>query len=108
MLLAGPDPSAVELRCLESPGPPIGWDVDLPFETRCSISMRVPESWSSANGVYEIEKTDGENWDFDQFLRFMAATGPDGDAMERLLAHTRQLHGSDILADDFSMLELIF
>ncbi len=108
LLLAGPDPSAVELRCLESPGPPIGWDVDLPFESAVLDLDACARILVFSDGVYEIEKTDGENWDFDQFLRFMAATGPDGDAMERLLAHTRQLHGSDILADDFSMLELIF
>ena len=108
LLLAGPDPSAVELRCLESPGPPIGWDVDLPFENAVLDLDACARILVFSDGVYEIEKTDGENWDFDQFLRFMAATGPDGNAMERLLAHTRQLHGSDILADDFSMLELIF
>jgi sigma-B regulation protein RsbU (phosphoserine phosphatase) len=108
LLLAGPDPSAAELRCLESPGPPIGWDVDLPFENAVLALDPCARLLVFSDGVYEIEKTDGENWDFDQFLHFMAATPPDGNAMERLLAHTRQLHGSDTLADDFSMLELIF
>ena len=38
----------------------------------------------------------------------MAAVPREVNSMDHLLAHVRQLHGSDALADDFSMLELIF
>ena len=33
---------------------------------------------------------------------------PEVNTMDRLFAHARQLHGTDTLADDFSMLELAF
>ena len=60
-----------------------------------------------SDGVFEIEKTDGENWAFDEFFRFMAAVPPEVNSMDHFLAYVRQLHGADILADDFSMLELV-
>jgi sigma-B regulation protein RsbU (phosphoserine phosphatase) len=59
-----------------------------------------------SDGVFEIEKTDGENWDFDEFVRFMGDTPPQTNSMDRLLACARELHGSDTLTDDFSILEL--
>jgi hypothetical protein len=36
----------------------------------------------------------------------MGAAPPDTNSMDRLLACARQLHGSDTLTDDFSILEL--
>ena len=101
LLLAGPDPSAVELRVSNRRGRRSVRDVDLPFESAVLDLDACARILVFSDSVYEIEKTDGENWDFDQFLRFMAATGPDGDAMERLLAHTRQLHGSEHLRMTF-------
>jgi phosphoserine phosphatase RsbU/P len=110
LLLAGSQPAAaeLELRRLESQGPPIGWELDLPFETNRVGLDPSDRLFILSDGVFEIEKTDGENWDFDEFLHFMATLPPGAGAMDHLLAHVRQLHGSDTLADDFSMLELVF
>jgi phosphoserine phosphatase RsbU/P len=108
LLLANPSGLPAELQPLESDGSPIGWNLGLPFE--CNAVMLDPGAklFIFSDGVYEIEKTDGVNWTYDEFLQFMAAVPHDTYAMDSLLAKTRQLHGSDVLADDFSMLELIF
>jgi sigma-B regulation protein RsbU (phosphoserine phosphatase) len=96
------------MQQLESQGPPIGWNLGLPFETTIVALDSGARLFIFSDGVFEIEKTDGENWTFDEFLLFMAAVPQGINPMDRLLAHSRQLHGSDILADDFSMLEIIF
>ncbi len=108
LLLSSSNPSAAELQQLEPHGPPIGWNLGLPFEATVMTLDPSARIYIFSDGVYEIEKTDGENWTFEEFLQFMAAVPKGINSMDHLLAHARQLHGSDILADDFSILELIF
>jgi sigma-B regulation protein RsbU (phosphoserine phosphatase) len=108
LLSAGPRPAAAQLKCLEAQGPPIGWDSGLPFESAVVALDPGARLFVLSDGVFEIEKTDGENWKFDEFLQFLATVPADGGTMDHLLSHARQLHGSDVLADDFSMLELVF
>lgn len=108
VLLAGAGPAPAELRRLESRGPAIGWDAGMAFETGAMDVEAGARLFVFSDGVFEIEKTDGQNWDFDEFLDFLAATGPEESAIDRLLAHVRRLHGSDVLADDFSMLAISF
>jgi sigma-B regulation protein RsbU (phosphoserine phosphatase) len=62
-----------------------------------------------SDGVFEIEKLDGGRWRYPEFISYLTGlprTG--GSVMDRVLAHVRQLHGSDLLADDFSMVEVFF
>lgn len=80
----------------------------LPFETGAVGLDPGSRLFIFSDGVFEIEKTDGENWDFDEFVQFMATNPPEVNSMDRLLAHARQLHGCDTLSDDFSILELVF
>ncbi len=109
LLMTGSNSSAGEFKRLECDGSPIGWNLGLPFESNVVTLDPSAKVFIFSDGVYEIEKqADGENWTFDEFLQFMAAVPGDINPMDHLLAHTRQLHGSDVLADDFSMLELIF
>jgi phosphoserine phosphatase RsbU/P len=108
LLLAGSCRADAELRCLKSQGAPIGWDTGLPFESTTIALDPSARLFVFSDGVYEIEMSDGENWPFDDFLQFMATLPPDANAMDHLLAHARQLHASSVLADDFSMLELVF
>ncbi|NIP85060.1 MAG: SpoIIE family protein phosphatase [Planctomycetales bacterium] len=62
-----------------------------------------------SDGVHEIHKPDGGEWSFDEFLQFLsAAPAAERSPMDDLLRHVRQLHGSDLLDDDFSMVEIRF
>jgi sigma-B regulation protein RsbU (phosphoserine phosphatase) len=108
LLMTGSNSSAEALKQLESEGSPIGWNLGLPFEAAVMTLDPSAKIYIFSDGVYEIEKTDGVNWTCEEFLQFMAAVPKGINSMDHLLAHARQLHGSDILADDFSMLELIF
>jgi phosphoserine phosphatase RsbU/P len=108
LLLAGDHAASAEIKRLESSGPAVGWDLGLPYGTDVVEVDPSSRMFIVSDGVFEIEKPDGTYWDFDEFLRFMAAQPPGLGVMDHLLAHVRQLHGSDTLADDFSMLELVF
>ena len=80
----------------------------MPFEANVVTVDPGARLFIFSDGVFEIEKSGGGNWEFDEFLQFMATLPPEVNAMDHLLAHARQLHGSDTLADDFSILELVF
>lgn len=108
LLLAGPQGAVPELTRLDSQGPPIGWELGLPFETTTVTVDPDARLFVFSDGVFEIAKTDGETWPFDEFLQFMSAIPPGVNAMEHLLAHARQLYGADVLADDFSIVAFAF
>lgn len=93
---------------LESQGTAIGWDLGLPYTADVVTLDPQARLFIFSDGVFEIEKTDGQDWDFEEFLEFLAAIPPDDSPMDRLLAQARQLHGSETLADDFSILGLTF
>ncbi|MCO6457319.1 MAG: SpoIIE family protein phosphatase [Pirellulaceae bacterium] len=92
---------------LECEGPMIGAMPWPEFETG---SRQIPAGsrlYIYSDGVHEIHKTDGEDWEFDEFIDFMSSAGDASRTLpERLLEQVRQLNGSDVLDDDFSMLEI--
>ena len=109
LLLSNSPPAAGQKpQRLESDGPVVGWGMDLPFETTALTLAPGAKLLVFSDGVFEVEKTDGANWAFEEFLDFIAAVSKEAQCIDRLLAHVRQLHGSDTLADDFSMLEFVF
>jgi len=63
-----------------------------------------------SDGVFEIERADGTTWPFGDFVDFMASgpRSPDPSSMDRLIASTRAMMGSDEYVDDFSIVELLF
>jgi sigma-B regulation protein RsbU (phosphoserine phosphatase) len=107
-LLFEPDSAAEPVR-LESGGPMMGmmpWDE---FETSRRPIVARSRLYLYTDGVHEVHKADGTEWEFDEFVAFMSQPGDPATArMDRLLAHVRQLHGSDSLEDDFSIVEARF
>ena len=62
-----------------------------------------------SDGVYEITKPDGTLWRLEEFVGFMGSAPAAGESvMDRLLKHDRELGGSEILDDDFSIVEFMF
>ncbi|TWU30820.1 SpoIIE family protein phosphatase [Novipirellula artificiosorum] len=103
-----PEKTAEPLR-LESQGPMIGmmpWDE---FESgRCHVGSG-SSLFVFSDGVHEIHKTDGKEWEFEDFVQYLAAIRQSADpTMDQLLRHVRELGGSDQLDDDFSIFEVKF
>ena len=62
-----------------------------------------------SDGVHEIHKPDGTDWEFDEFVAFLSQPAPAaGSVMDALYDHVRAIHGSNTLDDDFSILEAVF
>jgi len=80
-----------------------------PFETRTVALGAYALLLVYSDGTFEIETPDGIMWKHQEFVTFLSTLPRDGASLgERLLAHVRRMHGSDLLADDFSVLEVRF
>jgi len=106
LLLTGPDSANAQMKQLPSQGPLIGLGLGMPFDATVQEVGPYGRLFLYSDGVYEIGKTDGEMWTFDEFAHYLAAQPMDDAVMDRLLAHARTLHGAEILADDFSMVQV--
>lgn len=94
---------------LESNGPVIGL---MPWSRFENAERDIPPGsrlYVFSDGAVEIHKPDGSVWSSEEFLDFISQP-LDGPAppMDRLIEHVRQLHGSDSLDDDLSMIEVRF
>ena len=61
-----------------------------------------------SDGAFEVDMAGGGMWPAEDFQTFVAGLPADGGIAGPLLEHVRRLHGSDVLADDFSMLDIRF
>jgi len=108
LLLSGPTRQELALTQLDSQGPIIGMLPDMEFEARTVDLGPEARLLLFSDGVFEIEQTNGEMWQFDDFLKLIRSLPPDEPLMDRLLQHAQTLHGSDQLTDDFSIVEVEF
>jgi sigma-B regulation protein RsbU (phosphoserine phosphatase) len=109
LLFHGPSAGAESLEELASVGPAAGVAPDYPFDTVAVPLAPHARLLLFSDGVFEIDQPGGKMWTFPEFRDHVLTLPRDGGpTIERLLAHARALQGSDILGDDFSMLEVIF
>lgn len=103
-LVLGSDGALTELR---RPNIFIGAieDVDFKEDTvRIDTPARV---FVYSDGAYEVTRPGLPMWSYEEFKDYLTSLPEgDGDAMDRVLAHVRSIHGQDVLDDDFSMLTL--
>jgi sigma-B regulation protein RsbU (phosphoserine phosphatase) len=108
LLRTGPTVEDARLIMLESEGPMVGAVSDLEFKTStCQVETFGMLSLYS-DGVFEIERSDGSTWPYNDFIKFMGDAPLNGEqaSMDRLIEHTKILGGSDEYIDDFSIVEL--
>lgn len=95
-----------------------------PLESECPIIGMMPwTDWPTAqrelspgsrlllytDGAHEIHLTDGSEWAFADFVRFVSQPAEPGRSiMDRLFEHVKVLNGNDTLDDDFSVVEMVF
>lgn len=109
LLFTGPTATEAPLKELKATDPIIGMMPDLEFETQRVSLGPYARLLVYSDGVYEIAQPGGGMWEYEEYKQFIASLPDAGESvMDRHLAHARQLHGSDMLADDFSMLEVRF
>ena len=62
-----------------------------------------------SDGVYEVEKSDGSMWQFQEFADFLSNVKTDGQSiLDRLYHHAKNLGNSENFEDDFTIVEVAF
>ncbi|PTX91746.1 SpoIIE family protein phosphatase [Opitutus sp. ER46] len=60
-----------------------------------------------SDGTFEITRPDGSMWSFAALQEYLGTMPAAGEAdLDRLFSHVKELHGSDSLEDDFSIMRL--
>lgn len=98
-----------KITLLDADGPAAGMMPGMPYEPRTVDVPPDSRLLVFSDGVFEIDQiATGQMWPFEDFLAFLGGLmGQDG-LIEKQLAHSRALTGSDTLTDDFSMIEVWF
>ncbi len=96
-----------EPTLLKTPNIFIGGMPDADF-TQDRITLPGPSRlFVFSDGVYEIPKSDGRMWRFNDFKTFMTREGITSPSpMDHLLSHARAMNSDGQLEDDFSIMEL--
>jgi phosphoserine phosphatase RsbU/P len=110
LVWSGPSAEAATLAPLKTTDPLIGMlPAGTPYETRTLALGPYAFLLVYSDGAFEIESSEGVQWKHQDFVAFLATLPRENASLgERLLTHVRQRHGSDLLADDFSVLEVRF
>jgi phosphoserine phosphatase RsbU/P len=108
LLHTGPSAALATLHQLESNGLATGMIENMDYDTQVVELGPFARLLIYSDGVYEIALPDGKMWKVQEFVDFVSELPREIPVADRLLAHVRQLGGSDLLADDFSVVEIWF
>ncbi len=110
LLLEGGSSAPTAPIPLDSDGPMIGGMPWGEFETGSQTISAGDRLFIYSDGVHEIHQQDGTEWPFEEFVDLLSdrSHAANDSPMDGLLQHVRQLGGSDLLDDDFSIIEVRF
>ncbi|MBI1247944.1 SpoIIE family protein phosphatase [bacterium] len=108
-LLISQNGEGLQIEQLASKGPLVGMMEDSEFE---SAEIDVPSGaslFAYSDGVFEIETPAGEHTKFEDFVEFMQQQFQQEDSvLDALWNRDREIRGSDVLDDDFTIIEVKF
>jgi sigma-B regulation protein RsbU (phosphoserine phosphatase) len=94
---------------LRTPNFVIGARPDATYQKRTHLVGENTTLYIFSDGVYEVEKSDGSMWRFQEFAEFMNKNRTDGQSsLDRLYRHAKNLGNQDKFEDDFTILEVAF
>src|SRR5207302_7712721 len=107
LLFTGADADGSQLVQCQSRGQAVGMMEGTDYDSATVELGRFARLLLYSDGVYEIDRPSAPMWKHQEFVEYVCSLPRAGGAlMTTLLGHVRDLHGADILADDFSILDL--
>lgn len=101
--------SSKEIKELGSQNMFIGGMPDIVYASGI-VDVDIPSRfYIFSDGVFEVGKTDGSMWSFQELKEFIKTPSRDGvSEIDALYSFLQQIHGNKDLDDDFSMLKIEF
>jgi sigma-B regulation protein RsbU (phosphoserine phosphatase) len=106
LLHTGPSAAESALHQLKSVGIAAGMMEGMEYQTKTVEMGPFARLLLYSDGVYEIARPDGVMWKHQDFVDHVGGLPRESSVGDQMLADVRQLHGSDVLADDFSLVEI--
>ena len=100
------DSKAIQLR---TPNYVIGGMPEVTYQKRkCLVGVR-NTLYIFSDGVYEVEKSDGSMWRYQEFVDFIDEVKTDNQSiLDRLYVYARNLGNLENFEDDFTIVEVVF
>jgi sigma-B regulation protein RsbU (phosphoserine phosphatase) len=87
----------------------VGGFLDKPYHADEVIVPANAHLYLFSDGAYEVENPGGEMWALEDLLDFLRRTGAgSGLEIDALYKQLQEMHGSEVLEDDFSLLRVDF
>lgn len=87
----------------------IGGFLDEPFHADEILVPAHSRLYLFSDGVYEVDRPDGTMWTLEDLQGFLQNCAPaSGQEIDALWKTLQEMHGSDVLEDDFSLLRVDF
>jgi sigma-B regulation protein RsbU (phosphoserine phosphatase) len=94
---------------LRTPNNVIGAMPDVTYEKSKYLVSEQTTLYIFSDGVYEVEKSDGSMWQFNEFADFMNKIRSDSQSrLDRLYRHAENIRNQDTFEDDFTIVEVAF
>ena len=94
---------------LRTPNNVIGGMPDVAYERKDCLVGEHNTLYIFSDGVYEVEKSDGSMWRFQEFSDFMNKVKTDGQSiLDRLFNYAIKIGNSEKFEDDFTIVEVAF
>jgi sigma-B regulation protein RsbU (phosphoserine phosphatase) len=106
LLYSGPSAAQATRHELKAVGLAAGMMEGTEYETQAIDLGPFARLLLYSDGVYEIDRPGEPMWRFQEFVNYVSELSRDEPIADPLLMHVRRLHGSSVLADDFSFLEI--
>jgi sigma-B regulation protein RsbU (phosphoserine phosphatase) len=108
ILFAGPNEREISHSLLESSGPIIGCGCGVGFDTSETTLPEYARMYVFSDGTFEIQMRGGRMWTHEELTDFLETHQSGGTPMDDALAHFVEIHGSQTLDDDCSILQCDF
>jgi sigma-B regulation protein RsbU (phosphoserine phosphatase) len=109
LLLGDPSTDNSKAMLLRTQNHVIGGMSEVIYKKKdCKIDERTT-LYIFSDGVYEVEKSDGSMWRFQEFADLMNKFKTDGQSiLDRLYSYAKKIGSSDKFEDDFTIIEVAF
>ena len=109
LLLSGSSTDDSKAILLRTPNYVIGGMAEATYEKKdCLVGVR-NNLYIFSDGVYEVEKSDGSMWRFQEFTDFMNKVKTDDHSiLDSLFSYAKKIGDSEKFEDDFTIIEVAF
>jgi serine phosphatase RsbU (regulator of sigma subunit) len=107
ILLSGGTAERADAKPLVAQGPPVGTSKIARYRSQECTLAAPARLFLFSDGVYEVSRPDGSMWGWAAFEEVLARPLPQGRSeLDDLLHFAQEIHGNEVLEDDFSIIRM--